>query len=432
MKVPKLGLFSRFFLLFGITTILLGLCFTAAYYVMSEKEALQQLTTRKETILAFLREIESTPPEQYSLHKYAEEIRGGIVIEKQGRRYSIEDDFPEMSVLLANARQHGEFLYTKYHAKYYLLYEQQDGWIAITSTPFNLMVYSQWVVYWPWLLVFLILAVSYGILRHWLMPLSEIFTVTKSVSSGDFSQRIEFIPNNEFADLVIGVNKMIDDVNTMMEAKNGLLLAVSHELRTPLARMQISLAMAEKSSHTQDIAQDIQHMEQLIEQLLEGERLKSGHHALHITNHYLPMVIEEVLAEPDLSGKVSVKDTVPEIGISIDVGRFKFLLRNLLSNAVKHNPIETTVELSIVEKDNQLVIEVSDAGQGIPKESLGHLFEPFYCVKHIDNRDTKGTGLGLYLCESIAHAHGGTISVASELGKGSRFSVALPLIQANS
>nr|WP_281358289.1 HAMP domain-containing sensor histidine kinase [Pseudoalteromonas caenipelagi] len=215
----------------------------------------------------------------------------------------------------------------------------------------------------------------------------------------------------------------------MFEAKNELLLAVSHELRTPLARMQVSLAMSCKDKHTKKIAQDIQHMEQLIEQLVEGERLRAGHQALHLTNNYLPALIDDLLAESVLFQRIQLIGEVPDVVLSVDVGRFKFLIRNLLNNALKHNSDDVECRLEITADDHNLTLVVADQGQGISKAAQRHLFEPFYSVNKVAYRDAKGIGLGLCLCKSIVEAHGGSIEVESELGQGTRFVVILPVCQ---
>ncbi|BBN82569.1 hypothetical protein PA25_25540 [Pseudoalteromonas sp. A25] len=429
MNFPKFGLFSRFFALFGASTILLGLCFVAAYFVMSEEQALRQLDLRYKAMQAFFKSIESTSPQHYQIHQYAEQIKGDIAIERQGQRFSNITDFPSIATLLEHASPFKAVFYAKYHSKYYLLYQLPDGWVAITSTPFNLLVYSKWVVYWPWLLAITILCASYGILRYWLTPLMDMFSVVKQVSKGDFTQSIERIPNNEFAELIQGVNKMIADLNTMFEAKNELLLAVSHELRTPLAHMQVSLAMSHKDKHIEKVTQDIQHMEQLIEQLVEGERLRSGHQALHLTNNYLPALIDEILAESISFQRIRRVGEVPDVVLRVDVGRFKFLIRNLLNNALKHNNNDVECWLEVTADDNNLTLVVADQGRGISKAALSHLFEPFYRVSKVAYRDAKGIGLGLCLCKSIVEAHGGSIEVESKLGKGTRFIAFLPVCQ---
>jgi signal transduction histidine kinase len=102
------------------------------------------------------------------------------------------------------------------------------------------------------------------------------------------------------------------------------------------------------------------------------------------------------------------------------------LLRNLLKNAIEHTAEDTVVALTFSVSEQSIYITVSDNGPGINSEDLTHLFEPFYCAEHITHRDTKGAGLGLYLCQRIAQAHNGELLVDSVVGEGSKFTLRLP------
>ena len=426
MTSPKLGLFSRFFALFGITTILLGFCMAAAYVVSSEQKAIDTVKERHDSLVTLLSDIENKGYAEEDIQRYAEEVKGHVLVKIDGVRYTSDDDFPEITTLLEDALQIEELYFAKYRSGYYLLYPLENGWVSVTSRPINLIIYPFWAVSWPWILALMIIMGSYLILRKWLKPVVDSVATVKKISTGDFSQRIAQHPNNELAELTRGIDKMAQDIKTMFDAKNELLLAISHELRTPLARMQISLAMMENNQYSEDIRQDLTQMDTLIEQLLEGERLQAGHKALHINKVYIPTLIEEVLSENNDFRSITLSDALPEVVMKIDVGRIKFLLRNLISNALKHNALDTQINLLVHEENGRLFITIQDNGTGIPEEAIPHLFEPFYCVENAQHRDTKGTGLGLYLCKNIALAHGGDIEVESISGKGSTFALYLP------
>ena len=272
----------------------------------------------------------------------------------------------------------------------------------------------------------LVLTISYRVLRKWLRPVAEALKSAQMVSQGDFKYRIEDHPKTELAELTHGLNKMAGDLQQMFDAKNELLLAISHELRTPMARMKVSLAMLEGNEVATDLNKDIQQMDSLIEQLLEGERLEQGHKVLHLSSYYLPSLIEDIVAEQEDNERISVTSEIPEEAVKLDVGRIKFLLRNLLRNAIDHSSAGVKVSLSVTQTESEFTFNVSDDGPGIPAESMEHIFEPFYCVENIQNRSTKGVGLGLYLCRKIAIAHQGELTVTSEQGQGSCFSLVLP------
>jgi signal transduction histidine kinase len=113
--------------------------------------------------------------------------------------------------------------------------------------------------------------------------------------------------------------------------------------------------------------------------------------------------------------------------VLVDAEKMRVVLRNLLDNALKHTPADgSAVVLSMELTPDALAIIVADAGEGIPAEVMGDLFEPFYRPDTSRSRKTGGFGLGLSLCKAIVDAHGGTIDLASTLGEGTRVTVRLP------
>jgi signal transduction histidine kinase len=131
-----------------------------------------------------------------------------------------------------------------------------------------------------------------------------------------------------------------------------------------------------------------------------------------------------VMAKPDVELTCEVPDDIGEA--NTDQGRLRQILMNLLSNAIKFTDRgEVTVRASKIEE--QLVISVSDTGSGIPSDALETVFEEFQQVKGSDPQH-KGTGLGLPICKGFAELLGGSIWVESEVGKGSTFTIRIPMI----
>ena len=110
----------------------------------------------------------------------------------------------------------------------------------------------------------------------------------------------------------------------------------------------------------------------------------------------------------------------------MDGGRIRFVLRNLINNALTHSDDTVSLLIKLDAVEPLVAISVTDQGVGIPEALLGDLFEPFTTSDSIDERSTKGLGLGLYLCKRIALAHGGDLTVKSQPGKGSTFTLILP------
>jgi signal transduction histidine kinase len=426
MKIPRIGLYSRFFALFGGSTFLLAVCIALGTFAMSEEFARNFVKERHQQLDEMLTIAIDTSDDVSVLKERAKENRVQLMITRGNERLITSDSFPDINTLLNSAEKIESLYFVKYKSKYYLLAKKQDAWIAVTSTIVNLLVYPRWLLVWPWLMALFILYFSYLILRRLLQPVADATKSSQMVSRGDFSYRIKRHPKTELAELTHGLNRMAAKLQQLFDAKSDLLLAISHELRTPLGRMSVSLAMLENTSISTELKNDIKQMDTLIEQLLEGERLQHGHKILHLSTYYLPTLLQEVLSENGLSGRVDQFGDVPEEAVEVDVGRIKFLLRNLLKNAIEHTAEDTVVALTFSVSEQSIYITVSDDGPGINSEDLTHLFEPFYCAKHTTHRDTKGAGLGLYLCQRIAQAHNGELLVDSVVGEGSKFTLLLP------
>jgi len=430
MKMPQLGLYARFFFLFSITTAILALCIAIGVANISEDDAKEFVKERHQKLNELMLGAIAKPIALENIKEKFKTPNVELLITKGNERYTTDDDFPEMSVLFQKAEAIESVYFVKHQSKYFLIAVQGEEKIAVTSRLLNWLIYPNWLITWPFFAALFVLCMSYWLLKKLLHPVESATYCAKMVSKGRFDYRIEKHSKTELAELTHGLNTMTEKLQRLFESKNELLLAISHELRTPLARMKVSLAMIEHTENTADLHDDIHQIDTLIEQLLEGERLQHDHKALHLSSYFVPTLIDDVINEPDINGKIQLQGDVPEQVVNIDVGRIKFLLRNLLKNAIDHSPENTEIFFSISQGNEQLKFAVQDHGSGIPKAALEHIFDPFYCVENTSHRDTRGTGLGLYLSQRIAKAHKGQLQVTSEQGKGSVFTLILPIEKA--
>jgi signal transduction histidine kinase/CheY-like chemotaxis protein len=225
--------------------------------------------------------------------------------------------------------------------------------------------------------------------------------------------------------------------------KSKFLAGMSHELRTPLnAILGFSELLeqelfgplnARQSQYVKNVLKAGRHLLNLINDILDLSKIEAGRMELR-REWTLPAVLVDAvmaMAQPlaerrgvELSS--SVAPEVPEL--YIDPLRVKQVLHNLLSNAVKFTPRGGKVGLRLSVAGSRLLIEVDDSGIGIAKEHLDQLFQEFNRFADSSEVETEGTGLGLALTRRFVVMHGGQISVESELGKGSKFSVFLPLL----
>jgi signal transduction histidine kinase len=114
------------------------------------------------------------------------------------------------------------------------------------------------------------------------------------------------------------------------------------------------------------------------------------------------------------------------VSVRTDTMRLQQILGNLIRNAIKFTPSGGKVGLRVALKDDGVVFEVSDTGRGVPTDALPHLFQKFYQVERGDTRRSGGAGLGLYICEQLASEMGGRMSVVSQVGRGSTFTLWVP------
>jgi len=237
----------------------------------------------------------------------------------------------------------------------------------------------------------------------------------------------------------IGIFYDITQIERLERVRQEFLSNVSHELRTPLTSILAFVETLEDGAindaennqrFLKVIRKNAQRMHHLIDDILELSFIESGGIMLAPKSVNLHSLIEEVFT--NLSGKakeyrIKLKNEVQkEIFVHADAVRLEQMLTNLIDNAVKFNTKAGSVTVGFTKKDDRDVISISDTGEGISAEHLQRIFERFYRTDRARSREIGGTGLGLAIVKHLARLHGGEVSVASNLGKGSIFSIELP------
>ena len=217
---------------------------------------------------------------------------------------------------------------------------------------------------------------------------------------------------------------------------------VSHELRTPLTSIQGNLEYIQdearmtlpKSLQTpiEDAARQVDRLSRVVGHLLaaaqleEGQPLQTSPADIEAISYevYLQMRPNSNGVRMDFSMDESAHDGVMAM---LDTDKYRLLLRNLLDNALKYTG-HGEIHVRVRPAGSQVEVEVSDTGIGIPLTEQQHIFERFYRVDGPQAKNVPGTGLGLAIARQIAEAHGGTLNVTSEPGKGSTFTLYLPAV----
>ena len=212
----------------------------------------------------------------------------------------------------------------------------------------------------------------------------------------------------------------------------------SHELKTPVAAVRV-LAETLLTALPDDpeagrrfaerIGREAERLDVLVRDLLDLSRVERG--TLDVEPVDLVGLAKEMVGGyGDLAEERRIKlhsELRPQLSMRGDRAQLGLLLSNLLDNALRYTPARGTVCVRLDGAESRAVIQVSDTGQGIPAGELSRVFERFYRVDKARARQTGGTGLGLAIVRHVAEAHGGTVRVDSELGRGSTFTVSLPV-----
>jgi signal transduction histidine kinase len=257
---------------------------------------------------------------------------------------------------------------------------------------------------------------AYAYVRRLLRPLDDIRAGARRFGTGEFGQPIPVRRHDELGQLAADINGMAEGLHGMLEAKRGLLLAISHELRSPLTRARLNVELLPEEGATGErreaLLRDLQDMAELVTGLLEGERLGSGHAALHLEGVDLAALVREVVEAMGADVQLQLDQGLP--GMRLDATRVRLLARNLVENALRYTPQGAPRPTVSVARDGDWAeLAVRDHGPGVDEAVLPRLAEPFYRPDSARERASGGVGLGLHLCKLVAQAHGGRLAVAN-------------------
>jgi two-component system phosphate regulon sensor histidine kinase PhoR len=212
----------------------------------------------------------------------------------------------------------------------------------------------------------------------------------------------------------------------------------SHELKTPVAALRV-LAETLLTALTDDpaagrgfavrIGREAERLDTLVRDLLDLSRVERG--TLDVEPVDLVGLAKEVVggyADRAEERRIRLRTELrPNVAMRGDRAQLGLLLSNLIDNAVRYTPSRGTVRVRLDGGESRAVLQVTDTGEGIPAGELPRIFERFYRVDKARARQTGGTGLGLAIVRHVAESHGGTVTVDSELGRGTTFTVTLPV-----
>ncbi|GFP20912.1 two-component system, OmpR family, phosphate regulon sensor histidine kinase PhoR [Candidatus Hakubella thermalkaliphila] len=284
----------------------------------------------------------------------------------------------------------------------------------------------------------LAIVISLYLARSITRPLQDMIRVTRSISEGDLSQRVRADSQDELGALAQSFNIMANDLAKQEKMRRDLVADIAHEFRTPLTTIRgyVESILDGVKKPDQDIlgriGAETERLTTLISDLQELSRAESGKLSLEKKPVDLNVLVEEVLPkfEKEIAEKEIQVETDLDRGLPlalVDERRIGQVLENILNNGITYNYQKGRVRVSTREEGEGVRITIADTGQGISSQDLPYIFERFYRGDKSRSRHTGGTGIGLSIARNLVEAHRGTISVQSQPGQGSTFSVWLPL-----
>ena len=244
----------------------------------------------------------------------------------------------------------------------------------------------------------------------------------------------------ETRELTKDINDIFNKAQLLEESRQEFVSNVSHELKTPITSMKVlseSLLTQDNvpaemyREFMEDIVQEIDREAEIISDLLTLVKTDKGPDSLNREsvdmNEFMELILKRL---KPLAEKRSIDlsfESFRDIHANIDKVKFTLAISNLIENGIKYNIDGGWIKVSLNADHRNFYIKVADSGVGIPEDCINHIFERFYRVDKARSRDTGGTGLGLAITKNIIILHKGTINVYSEPGKGTTFTVKIPI-----
>ncbi|MFA4836636.1 MAG: ATP-binding protein [Dehalococcoidia bacterium] len=296
------------------------------------------------------------------------------------------------------------------------------------------MSYVRWALILSVLAALALSGISGVILaRRALSPVEKITRTAKTIEeSADLTRRVGYSgPMDEIGKLATTFDHMIEHLDLVFKSQDEFVSNASHDLRSPLTvlkgnldLLKLNLGEEERKESLEAMRRTVDRMTSIVNDLLLLAEVDSGH-----VEEQEIVSLKGLLQDALKHGQQLAKNHRVAIGREEDLSvkgnayRLGQMLTNLVDNAIRYTPDGGTITLSAYRKDEWACLEVTDTGIGIAPEHLPHLFDRFYRVDRARAKSTGGTGLGLAIVKGIAERYAGKVTVSSEPGKGSTFTV---------
>ncbi|MFD2765448.1 sensor histidine kinase [Micromonospora eburnea] len=271
--------------------------------------------------------------------------------------------------------------------------------------------------------------------RRVLRPIDTLTAAAQRLGRGDLTGRVPVRGNDELAELARSFNRMADSLQRGEERQRRLVADVAHELRTPLANLRGYLEALSDGVITPDqelyasLLEEAVLQQRIVDDLQDLALAEAGNLAYHRVAVDLAELLETCgtahHARAESAG-VSLRVEAEPVAVHADPDRLRQVVGNLVTNALRATTAGGSVRLVANRTETQAIVRVVDTGSGIAADALPHVFDRFWRADAARGRRTGGSGLGLAIARQIVTDHQGTITVASEVGVGTTFTITLP------
>lgn len=283
--------------------------------------------------------------------------------------------------------------------------------------------------------------ISYYLSNALISPIQQLRNSMQHVRDNGFVERSDFSysAKDEIGDLLLIYNEMLDELDRSFRRQQQFVFDASHEMRTPIQAIEGHLSLIKRWGKNDpevleesiDVSlEELVRMKKMMEELLQLARQEEDCVATHVE---VISLLQDLKREFEMRSErieVAIQSNVKQLFIRITEQAFLQIARNFLENSVRYSNDEVKITITITQAENNSYIEFADNGIGISAEHLPYIFDRFYRVDGARSSSSGGTGLGLSITKMLISKYGGEVTVQSEVGKGTKFSVEFPISSA--
>ncbi|MBB6623703.1 Cache 3/Cache 2 fusion domain-containing protein [Clostridium gasigenes] len=408
------------------------------------------------------------------LNDYLEQTLNDIKIGKTGYVYIMDSTGTELvhpknkgqnigeldfaKEIISNKNGTIEYTYKGIHKLAYYNYFEPWDWYIVTTANYNDLNSSSisilYTILFSGLIIFLLgTFIALFMAKSLVNPINKLKSCMEIAGRGDLTIRSDInsmdeigILSNSFNNMMDENKRLLDDVVNYDRLKTEFIANMSHELKTPLNiifstaqlfslylnKYENSDNVDKLNKYTNSIKQNCYRLLRLVNNLIDITKLESGFMELNLKNQNIVEVIEGItLSTVDYIKSMSrtiIFDTdIEEKIMAFDEENIERILLNLISNATKFTKAGATIEVSLYDRNDYVIISVKDNGRGIPEDKLQQIFQRFKQVDPLLSRSHEGSGIGLSIVKSLVEMHDGKIDVKSKYNEGTEFIISLPV-----